>query len=371
MTDPLLPRQGQALTGPNDLTTSPFYTWFAAVDRALRNGTLSTETLTAQLEAQAAQIEAIEPGLPLSTSVTGADGIDVVGSLAAGAAIVSLEDLADAGGGTLQKTMRDAKGRLSGTSAATTTDLAEGTNLYFTDARARAAVAVPKGYIDGLTLQWVSGTALTASSGEAYIEGSGYIVPAPSAIAKTSLSLSASTWYHVYLYLNAGVPDIEIVTTAPVAYSGTARSKTGDTSRRYLGSVRTDAASNILGFQHSGSTVSYGGLDNSLHGVLGGGTSTTAATVSLTTLLPVTATHAGLFLANVANATCGTSFPGAPLALGFGAGQSYIGYAGGSNDVSFSAHPVSSSQTIDYMYASAITNGGALYINVFGYTFGR
>ncbi|MNM93938.1 hypothetical protein D3C81_1063260 [compost metagenome] len=67
--------------------------------------------------------------------VVGADGVVTLG----------LTDLPDAGGGTLQKTLRDEFGRLAGTSAATTDDLGEGTdNLYYTDAQAdaRAAVAV-------------------------------------------------------------------------------------------------------------------------------------------------------------------------------------------------------------------------------------
>lgn len=58
---------------------------------------------------------------------------------AAGVTSFDLVDLADSGTGTaLVKITRDAKGRVSGTSAATTTDLAEGDNLYFTDARVRA-----------------------------------------------------------------------------------------------------------------------------------------------------------------------------------------------------------------------------------------
>jgi hypothetical protein len=108
---------------------------------------------------------------------------------------------------------------------------------------------VGRGYIDGLQMQWVSGTALTVSSGAAYIEGSAAVLNAPSAIPKTSLSLTASTWYHVYLYDNAGTPAVELVTTAPAAaYNGTARSKTGDTSRRYLGSVKTDSSGSIFNF---------------------------------------------------------------------------------------------------------------------------
>lgn len=58
---------------------------------------------------------------------------------AAGVTSFDLVDLTDSGtGAALVKITRDAKGRISGTSAATTTDLAEGTNLYYTDARVRA-----------------------------------------------------------------------------------------------------------------------------------------------------------------------------------------------------------------------------------------
>lgn len=54
-----------------------------------------------------------------------------------------LVDLPDSGSGTgLVKITRDSKGRVEGTQAATTTDLAEGSNLYFTDGRADARVAV-------------------------------------------------------------------------------------------------------------------------------------------------------------------------------------------------------------------------------------
>ncbi|WP_313642312.1 tail fiber domain-containing protein [Stenotrophomonas sp.] len=73
------------------------------------------------------------------------EGIDVAdGDGVAGNPTIGLAELADAGGGALQKTLRDDYGRLAGTSAATTSDLAEGGNLYFTDERAdaRASAAV-------------------------------------------------------------------------------------------------------------------------------------------------------------------------------------------------------------------------------------
>lgn len=60
-----------------------------------------------------------------------------------GVTTFDLANLADSGtGAALVKITRDAKGRVSGTHSATTSDLAEGTNLYFTNARASAAAPV-------------------------------------------------------------------------------------------------------------------------------------------------------------------------------------------------------------------------------------
>jgi hypothetical protein len=54
---------------------------------------------------------------------------------------IALATIPDGGAGTLQKTARDAYGRMTDTSAATTDDLNEGdTNLYFTNARVAAAL---------------------------------------------------------------------------------------------------------------------------------------------------------------------------------------------------------------------------------------
>ncbi|QWF19310.1 hypothetical protein [Lysobacter capsici] len=94
--------------------------------------------------------------LPTHYYGTGADGLRgyqaVADALAAGEGIaltvdgvgvteIALAELADAGGGALLKVSRDDFGRVAGTSAATTDDLDEGvTNLYFTDARAVAAL---------------------------------------------------------------------------------------------------------------------------------------------------------------------------------------------------------------------------------------
>lgn len=92
----------------------------------------------------------------LQRSIGEGVGIDVQnGDGVAGNPVVSLEDLPDTGtGAALRKFNRDAKGRVSGTAAATTSDLPEGTNRYFTDARADARadsrIAAQKGQPNGL-----------------------------------------------------------------------------------------------------------------------------------------------------------------------------------------------------------------------------
>jgi hypothetical protein len=73
---------------------------------------------------------------------------------------LDLADLADSGTGTFKLITRDAKGRVSGTADGTTDDVPEGsTNLYFTDARAQAAV-VASSITEGDTTHSPSGDAV-------------------------------------------------------------------------------------------------------------------------------------------------------------------------------------------------------------------
>lgn len=74
------------------------------------------------------------------TKAVGTDGVTTLG----------LADVADSGTGTLQKTQFDAKGRKTGTASATTTDLPEGSNLYFTNARADGRINAQKGQPNGI-----------------------------------------------------------------------------------------------------------------------------------------------------------------------------------------------------------------------------
>ncbi|SDX53106.1 hypothetical protein [Lysobacter enzymogenes] len=90
------------------------------------------------------------------------------GTGAAGDPTVALAPVANAGGGTLQKTTFDSFGRASGYSAATTDDLTEGAgNLWFTAERAQDAVgaAIAAGTGDGVTLSYNdAGNAINATN---------------------------------------------------------------------------------------------------------------------------------------------------------------------------------------------------------------
>lgn len=233
-----------------------------------------------------------------------------------------------------------------------------------------AAYASPEAYIDGLLMQWVSATALTVTAGAAYIEGAASIAKATADIAKSGLILSASTWYHVYLYLNAGTPDVEIVTTAPATpYAGTARSKTGDTSRRYVGSIKTDASGNIFNFQQSGHYIGY----KHDHGaapfrVLAAGVATVETTVSLAGVVPTTSRITQVYLLNLSNHLMGTGTPddsagGPPFAgIALIADMTRI----------IVLHPLDSSQQMTYWLASLGAGlTGSAYLDVYGYQYER
>jgi len=231
------------------------------------------------------------------------------------------------------------------------------------------ATITPAGYIDGLKMVWNSATSISATSGTCYIQGSSAVISFPSLLTLSSMSLTASTFYHLYGYLNSGTPAIELVTTAPAAsYSGTARSKTGDTSRRYLGSVLTDASGNIYNFQHSGDAIKYdSNINASPFIVLNAGRATTATVVSVSGVSPITSKTTSLLILN--SDTVGAQivyFSNAQL--GSATTTSYLGFCfyGSTEVMDF---PTGTSQNLNYIFGATPT--GACFIRVSGYLYER
>ncbi|MBH1412177.1 hypothetical protein I5U14_17115 [Stenotrophomonas maltophilia] len=218
------------------------------------------------------------------------------------------------------------------------------------------------GHILGLSMEYVGPASIRVSSGSAWIPSLQQAIEVPSALTLSGLTLAANTWYHLYLYLNSSTPAIEAVMTAPAApYSGTARAKTGDTTRRYLGSFRTNASAQILNFVHEGGKVLYQG---SYPRPLTNGTATTEIFVSLADAIPVTARVANLRHTN--NATNSAS------RMNNSSGPAYpsflANFAPGAD--AFIEFVVNADKTVSYWNGVSPTPQG-VYLSVIGYTLER
>ena len=229
-------------------------------------------------------------------------------------------------------------------------------------------------HITGLQLSWnsASATSIIVSTGLAYIPGSG-LLAVESPITKSGLSLSASTWYHVYLYNSGSVTSpvaaAEVVTTAPTNYFGTAYQKTGDASRRYLGSVRTDGAGNLYNFVHNpvtGLVLYRANIATAPFRVLSNGAATTATSVDCSAVVPLTSAQALIRMNNSASASN----------IFLGSSDGFVPTSSsGSLDLAASrdaGHQVAlnSSRQFQYIYDSSPSPSG-LFCDLYGYYFVR
>lgn len=226
-------------------------------------------------------------------------------------------------------------------------------------------MTVTQDFITGLRMDYVSATAVSVSSGAAYIPSSSSTLNVPSTITKSSLSLSANSWYHLYLYSNSGTPDIEVSLTAPAAtaYFGIARVKNGDNSRRYIGSILTGTGGAIYRFSHDGDEISYITNMDAPFRVLAGGTSTTRTNISLTGVIPTTSTY---MIGNTINNGDLQLFIDVPEIGNSGVVTRYTCLAGQRTSIN-AAVP---SRTLQYLYALPPAGAGA-FIDVWGYKYDR
>lgn len=230
---------------------------------------------------------------------------------------------------------------------------------------AGAALWTLPGHIEGLVLERTAANGLRVGTGSAFIPSLGYALSVATAIAKTGLTLVAGTWYHVYLFLNAGVPDIEIVTTAPASpYSGVARAKSADNSRRYLGSLQAIGTNALPNFIHCDGYINY--LEDSTattFRALSNGVGTSSSPVSLGSFgVPVTSRMAKLNLTNLStDQTARVSNPDASTTAIQGA-RPLSGWP--------AFFPLNATQQMSYFYPVA-PSGGGLYLDVIGYALER
>lgn len=150
----------------------------------------------------------------------------------------------------------------------------------------------------GAKLTWNSVSGYQLEAGEAEVNGK--LLSWGAAITRSSLSLSNSTLYNVYLYDNSGTPAIEESTTSPVWDSTlNCYKKTGDNTRRWMGWLTTNASGQIRTFLCviSGRSIEmfFTDGDDVVTGgkrIVAGGTTTGSWTsVSLSPFVPVNASH--------------------------------------------------------------------------------
>ncbi|MDG9988956.1 hypothetical protein [Stenotrophomonas sp. GD04024] len=229
------------------------------------------------------------------------------------------------------------------------------------------------GHILGLQMEYVGPASIRVSSGSAWIPSLQRAIEVPSALTLSGLTLAANTWYHLYLYLNGSTPAIEAVTDAPAApYSGTARAKTGATSRRYLGSFKTSASGAIMNFRHGQNNfVAYLEAQGAAPTrVLNGGVATAETQVSLAGVIPISATQAQIRILNFVTAPPGAyMLSGTPDDSASGPPLSGLSAVDPTRDA-YLLHSTDSSQRMTYWFAQAPTSGAG-YIDVYGYFYDR
>lgn len=221
---------------------------------------------------------------------------------------------------------------------------------------------------NGLLLSF-AGSTLTLSSGFAYIPSLGGCLAVPTALSKVLSGMTPNTWYHVYLFAKAdGTPDFEVVTVLPSApYFGTARTKGGDNSRRYVGSVRVGAGG-ILKFEHHPGQIYYLEDTNaSPFLVVAAGSSTSTTTVSAAQVAPVTAY--AVFL-NALNAATNGAYVRLSNSKGPSAQSGYIALAS-PGGVAAVTMPVDGAQAYTYAFDNSPSPIGSAYHRINGYFFDR
>lgn len=160
-----------------------------------------------------------------------------------------------------------------------------------------AAIYENPGMISGFKISYVSPNSISVSSGFASL-ANGVNLHSQSNILKSGLSLTQFNWYHIYVfYSSPSVADIELSLVEPTSYFGTAKHKQGDTSRRYIGSVRAGVGGAIVRFIHSPESGLIKYTNNlSENNILNLGKATSTTTVSCSGSIPSTSSVGSFIL---------------------------------------------------------------------------
>jgi hypothetical protein len=231
---------------------------------------------------------------------------------------------------------------------------------------------VSSGYIEGLipSRSVASGLTLTIGTGAAFMPATGKVLQVTTPITSVLSGFAADTWVYAYLYdSGSGVAAIEWSATVPAApYFGTARTKTGDTSRRFLCVLKINtAATAVTYFQwRKDHTRILGGLNVAPWRIINAaqGTPGTPTTLSLSPGTPPT-TDRAFVIVSLSAASGGTHdvYFCTPETNGV-----LTGYLTGNTTAvrHWVELTVNASQQIQWWFSSAVT-GQAFTLDVIGY----
>lgn len=156
----MIPNVAQAAVDQNGHFTVPWRKFLAALDRASSQSGTDTSGLASDIAALATALgspDGTVANIPEAAGLIVCNNGTILVTPDGSQTVIGLKAFGDSGvGAALVKITRDLYGRVQGTQAATTSDLAEGSNLYYTDERAQDAIAaaIAAGTRTGITITY-------------------------------------------------------------------------------------------------------------------------------------------------------------------------------------------------------------------------
>ena len=156
--------------------------------------------------------------------------------------------------------------------------------------REQGGIGGALGFIEGLSLVWVSGTSIAIRPGSAYVPSVAKVVTYAGGTISPMTVGAVNTFIHLYLTDTGAIE--QSTTAAPARYYNQAHQKTNDNSRRYIGSILINTnAAGAYQFAHrlADSSIMYtvANPESTTFRLLSGGTS--VAAFNTRTIAPVTA----------------------------------------------------------------------------------
>lgn len=222
-------------------------------------------------------------------------------------------------------------------------------------------------YIEGLELEW-STSSVIVKPGAAFISASGIALESLTPITLPLTGLTTGVLYHVYYYAGpANAPSAEITSAAPVAAPTGGYTKTGDASRRYLGTVLAASGTTVHRFHQNGNRMYYNTVNMGAAPfvVLPSGAATITTDVSVSAVAPTTTVSV---IANVVNADPTTPARISNSDIGTISPTNCRQTIRGASGVEFDIL-LSSAKTFSYAYDATPTS--VLQVRVNSYTFKR